>query len=76
MRLMIAGVAFIGFAGSTPSQQPYAGLQNRAITTLSEQQIADLNAGRCMGLALAVELNGYPGPSSSGLFPTQFVIVL
>jgi hypothetical protein len=29
---------------------------------LSEQQIADLNAGRGMGLALAAELNGYPGP--------------
>ena len=30
---------------------------------LSEQQIADLKAGRGMGLALAAELNGYPGPS-------------
>jgi hypothetical protein len=27
-----------------------------------EQQIADLRAGRGMGLALATELNGYPGP--------------
>jgi Spy/CpxP family protein refolding chaperone len=44
------------------SQQPYAGLQNRSIKTLSDQQIADLNAGRGMGLALAAELNGYPGP--------------
>jgi Spy/CpxP family protein refolding chaperone len=43
-------------------QQPYAGLQNRSIKTLSDQQIADLNAGRGMGLALAAELNGYPGP--------------
>ncbi len=30
---------------------------------LSEQQIADLKAGRGMGLALPAELNGYPGPS-------------
>jgi hypothetical protein len=29
---------------------------------LSEQQLADLRAGRGMGLALAAELNGYPGP--------------
>jgi hypothetical protein len=43
-------------------QQPYAGLQHRPIKTLSDQQIADLNAGRGMGLALAAELNGYPGP--------------
>ncbi|WP_201861352.1 hypothetical protein [Microvirga soli] len=29
---------------------------------LSDQQIADLRAGRGMGLALPAELNGYPGP--------------
>jgi Spy/CpxP family protein refolding chaperone len=44
------------------SQQPYAGLEGRSIKALSEQQIADLRAGRGMGLALAAELNGYPGP--------------
>ena len=27
-----------------------------------DQQVADLKAGRGMGLALAAELNGYPGP--------------
>lgn len=41
---------------------PYAGLQERPIKALSDQQIADLKAGRGMGLALAAELNGYPGP--------------
>ncbi|WP_262297149.1 Spy/CpxP family protein refolding chaperone [Microvirga sesbaniae] len=41
---------------------PYAGFEKRDIKTLSEQQIADLRAGRGMGLALAAELNGYPGP--------------
>jgi len=30
-----------------------------SIKTLSDRQIADLNAGRGMGLALAAELNGY-----------------
>ena len=44
------------------SQQPYAGLEARSIKALSEQQIADLRAGRGMGLAVAAELNGYPGP--------------
>src|SRR5215831_17857772 len=41
---------------------PYAGMQTRSIKALSEQQIADLKAGRGMGLALPAELNGYPGP--------------
>jgi Spy/CpxP family protein refolding chaperone len=43
--------------------QPYAGMQNREIKALSTDQIADLKAGRGMGLALAAELNGMPGPS-------------
>jgi hypothetical protein len=61
--LMAAGVltlAITGSLGQTP--QPYAGLQSRPIKALSDQQIADLRAGRGMGLALAAELNGYPGP--------------
>ena len=41
---------------------PYAGMHVRAIKSLSEQQIAELRAGKGMGLALAAELNGYPGP--------------
>ena len=45
------------------SAQPYSGMQNRSIKALSDQQVADLKAGRGMGLALAAELNGYPGPS-------------
>jgi hypothetical protein len=45
------------------SQTPYTGMQTRPIKALSEQQVADLGAGRGMGLALAAELNGYPGPS-------------
>ena len=44
------------------THQPYAGLQGRSVKALSDQQIADLKAGRGMGLALAAELNGYPGP--------------
>jgi Spy/CpxP family protein refolding chaperone len=44
------------------AHQPYAGMEARGIKALSDQQIADLKAGRGMGLALAAELNGYPGP--------------
>jgi len=57
-------IAFVLATVTVParSQQPYAGLEARAIKALSEQQIADLRAGRGMGLALAAELNGYPGP--------------
>ena len=43
-------------------QQPYAGLEGRQVKALSDQQLADLRAGRGMGLALPAELNGYPGP--------------
>jgi hypothetical protein len=42
--------------------QPYLGQQTRPVKALSDQQIADLKSGRGMGLALAAELNGYPGP--------------
>ena len=62
MRLVTAAVAIVALSSSAMGQQPYAGLQNRSIKTLSDQQIADLNAGRGMGFALAAELNGYPGP--------------
>jgi Spy/CpxP family protein refolding chaperone len=44
------------------SSGPYAGMQARAIKALSAEQIADLKAGRGLSLALAAELNGYPGP--------------
>ena len=57
---ILAGLSSNALAQST---QPYSGMQNRSIKALSDQQVADLKAGRGMGLALAAELNGYPGPS-------------
>jgi len=59
--MLILGVIALS-AATGHAQQPYAGLQTRAIKSLSEEQIADLRNGRGMGLALAAELNGYPGP--------------
>lgn len=63
MRILIAAAALILTTAVGFAQTPYAGMQTRPIKALSEQQVADLQAGRGMGLALAAELNGYPGPS-------------
>jgi hypothetical protein len=68
MRLGIAVLAVVTLAGPALAQHqhgqsPYAGMQQRPVKALSDQQLADLQAGRGMGLALAGELNGYPGPS-------------
>lgn len=47
----------------THAHSPYSGMQQRAIKALSDQQIADLRAGKGMAMAMPAELNGYPGPS-------------
>ncbi|MDA9543102.1 periplasmic heavy metal sensor [Bradyrhizobium yuanmingense] len=61
--LLAASLLLTNSAAGAQSSQPYAGLEKRPIKALSQQQIDDLRAGRGMGLALAAELNGYPGPS-------------
>ncbi len=73
--LSLTGAAL---AQTAHAQQPYADLKSRSVKALSEQQIADLRAGRGMSLALPAELNGYPGPSHTlenadalGLSPAQ-----
>lgn len=48
--------------GGAQNEKPYSGFEQRTIKALSEQRIADLRSGRGMTLALAAELNGYPGP--------------
>jgi len=63
MKRTIVSAALMLAAAAANAQTPYAGMQSRPIKALSEQQVADLGAGRGMGLALAAELNGYPGPS-------------
>lgn len=71
-------------SGSTASQSatPYAGMEQRAIKSLSAQDIADLRAGRGWGLALPAELNGVPGPAhllelrdAIGLAPEQVAAI-
>jgi len=41
----------------------YGGQQQRAIKSLSEDDIAQLQQGKGWGMAKPAELNGYPGPS-------------
>ena len=62
MRVALTSILLV-MTATAVAQTPYAGMQARQIKALSEQQISDLDAGRGMGLALAAELNGYPGPS-------------
>ncbi|MDP8920483.1 MAG: hypothetical protein M3O00_16685 [Pseudomonadota bacterium] len=65
-RLWIVMAATLVAVGTAQAQHaspsPYAGMEARQIKALSDQQIADLRAGRGMGLVLSGELNGYPGP--------------
>lgn len=58
--LALIAISAVAFA---QGPQPYAGMEQRAVKALSDLQIADLKAGRGMGLALPAELNGYPGPA-------------
>jgi Spy/CpxP family protein refolding chaperone len=64
-RLLLAALslAVMCSAANAQSPQPYAGFEQRSIKALSGEQIDDLRTGRGIGLALAAELNGYPGPS-------------
>jgi hypothetical protein len=63
MRLTVIVTTMHLISTASYSQTPYAGMHARDIKALSEQQVADLANGRGMGLALAAELNGFPGPS-------------
>ena len=49
-------------AQHSPPPSPYSGQQARDIKALSDREVADLLAGRGMGMARPAELNGYPGP--------------
>jgi hypothetical protein len=61
--LVTCGLVAAGVSGVCAETSPYVGMQNRGLKALSEQQIEDLRGGRGMGMALAGELNGYPGPA-------------
>jgi len=64
LRMLVAcGLVAAGISGAHAETSPYAGMQTRGLRALSEQQIEDLRGGRGMGVALAAELNSYPGPA-------------
>ncbi len=64
MLIIICGLtASTGAILARAETSPYTGLQDRSVKALSAQQIDDLRAGRGMGMALAAELNSYPGPA-------------
>jgi hypothetical protein len=63
MKRILITAALLFATGNAFAESPYQGMQSRTVKALSEQQVADLNQGRGMGMALAAELNGYPGPS-------------
>ena len=55
-------LAIVWLAPLAAEESPYSGLEAREIKALSKQQVAAYLGGEGMGLALAGELNGYPGP--------------
>lgn len=59
------GLVLLVAAGCTaeaPTPSPYTGLQARTVKALSEADLEAFRTGQGMGLALAAELNQYPGP--------------
>lgn len=65
-KLLVVAVAALmpvsaGIA-SSGGQQPYKGLETRAIKALSPKRIDGLLKGEGLSYALAAELNGLPGP--------------
>lgn len=62
--LVLAVVCWIGPAEGLAqhSDSPYAGHQHREIKALSAEQVDGYRNGEGMGMALAAELNSYPGP--------------
>ena len=58
---LLAAVALPLSAASAQHSQ-YASQQVRDIKALSDREVADLLAGRGIGMARPAELNGYPGP--------------
>ncbi|MBL8345315.1 MAG: periplasmic heavy metal sensor, partial [Rubrivivax sp.] len=58
---IILGLALSSLSGCA-GHSHYAGWESRDIKALSAADIEGLRAGRGMSLALAAELNGYPGP--------------
>ncbi len=60
---LVLPLATAAVATDALSAGPYAGEEQRAIKSLSAEDIAELRRGGGWGLAKAAELNGMPGPT-------------
>jgi Spy/CpxP family protein refolding chaperone len=61
--LVLLSVALaLPLAAGPDAPSPYVEMTNREIKALSVDEIEGLNAGRGLGMALAAELNAFPGP--------------
>ena len=61
--LMLLAVPALAEPAAHAQASKYAGQENRAIKSLSPDDIAELRRGGGWGLAKAAELNGVPGPA-------------
>nr|WP_205600980.1 hypothetical protein [Halomonas socia] len=61
--LLLAGSALASEQHQHQHHSSYAGLEDREIKTLSQDDIEELRRGGGWGLALPAELNGVPGPA-------------
>ena len=59
----VAGTMFATLTEHGAVSQPYAGQETRQISSLSAEDIDELEKGAGWGLAKPAELNGYPGPA-------------
>jgi Spy/CpxP family protein refolding chaperone len=62
MKAMVFVTAILA-AGAAVAAGPYAGREGRAISSLSAEDVAHIEAGRGWGPALPAEPKGYPGPA-------------
>jgi len=60
--ILLAAALVIAPLATAQPPSPHAGQESRAIASLTEQDVADIEAGRGWGLAKPAELNSYPGP--------------
>jgi len=63
LKTLILALAVIGLSGAALAQHSeYSGDEDRAIKSLSADDIEELRRGGGWGFARAAELNGVPGP--------------
>ena len=75
---LVLALAALDAGAACAQSQPYGSLKDRPIKALSADEVANLQAGRGLGMALPAELNRYPGPAhvlenaaALGLTPEQ-----